>query len=447
MRSVRSTAALRLAVTLALLCASAGATAMAVLHGFADYTSVTLWIQTEHAAAVEIEVTPEAGGPARRLDLATEAASDYVVSARVPGLAPGSTYRYRIAAQGEVREGIVRTQRYWSKAADAAELTIAIGSCHYLANPNPVFRGGGGDYQIFDAIAAKRPDLMLWLGDNLYLQTPDFLDPSSMAARYRQARSFDPLQKLLVATPHLAIPDDHDYGPNDANGSYVLKGESLRLFQRYWPNPSYGLPGVPGAFGWARLGDVEFFLLDDRYYRYPPGYPDVPEKTMFGPAQFEWLKQALVSSRAHVKLVAGGSQFWNRASRFEGLHQYPQEQKRLGDWLIEQRIDGVVFLSGDRHFGELLKIERPGAYPLYEFTSSPLTSQPATRQDAAERDNPDLVPGTLQGRRQFGLIRVSGPGSDRKVAFEAYDSDGAPLWRHEIKTNDLRFPKRSAAEK
>ena len=443
MRSIRPAAALRPLALLALLCAGAGAAAMTVMHGFADYTSVTLWIQTDAAAAVVVEIAPETGGPARRMDLAADAAGDHVVSARVSGLAPGSAYRYRIAAQGEVREGVVRTQRYWSKAADAAELTIAIGSCHYVANPNPVFRGSGGDYQIFDAIAARRPDLMLWLGDNLYLQTPDFLDPSSMAARYRQARSFDPLQKLLVAAPHLAIPDDHDYGPNDTDGSYVLKGESLRLFQRYWPNPNYGLPGVPGAFGWARLGDVEFFLLDDRYYRHPNRYPDVPEKTMFGPAQFEWLKQALLSSRAPIKLVAGGSQFWNRASRFEGLHQFPQEQKRLADWLVEQRIDGVVFLSGDRHFGELLRIERPGAYPLYEFTSSPLTSQPATKQDAAERDNPDLVPGTLQGRRQFGLIRVSGPGSDRRLAFEAYDSDGVPLWRHEIRANDLRFPKRA----
>ena len=412
-----------------------------VMHGFPDYTSVTLWIQAERAGPIEIEVAPEGGGDPRQLALVSEAVNDHVLTARVPGLMPGSSYRYRVAAQGEVREGVVRTQRYWSGAADAAELTIAIGSCNYLANPNPVFRGSGGDYQIFDAIAARRPDLMLWLGDNLYLQPPDFLDPASMAARYRQARSFEPLQRLLTATTHLAILDDHDFGPNDADGSYVLKGETLKLFQRYWPNPSYGLPGVPGSFGWTRLGDVEFFLLDDRYHRHPDRYPDTPEKSMFGTAQFEWLKQALVSSRARIKLVAGGSQFWNRGSRFEGLHQYPHEQKRLAEWLVEQKIDGVIFLSGDRHFGELLKIERPGAYPLYEFTSSPLTSQAVTKPDPGDRENPDVVPGTLHGKRQFGLIRVSGPGSDRRLALEAYDSNGAQLWRHEIKANELRFPR------
>jgi len=102
----------------------------------------------------------------------------------------------------------------------------------------------------------------------------------------------------------------------------------------------------------------------------------------------------------------------------------------------------VIFVSGDRHFGELLKLERPDAYPLYEHTSSPLTSTPVPNPDERERNNPDLVAGTLQNKRQFGLIRVTGPGNDRRLAFEAYDSNGALLWRHETKAADLRFPRR-----
>ena len=93
-------------------------------------------------------------------------------------------------------------------------------------------------------------------------------------------------------------------------------------------------------------------------------------------AQLAWLENALLGARGRVKLVAGGSQFWNAASRFEGLYQYPTEQRRLADFLLAARIDGLIFLSGDRHFGELLRVERPGAYPLHEFTSSPLTSRP-----------------------------------------------------------------------
>jgi alkaline phosphatase D len=197
---------------------------------------------------------------------------------------------------------------------------------------------------------------------------------------------------------------------------------------------------VTGTFGLAHYGDVWFFLLDDRYYRSPNRWPDGPDKTMFGERQMTWLKQALVSApRGAIKLIAGGSQFWNHATRFEGWHHFATERGAFAQWLLREKIEGVIFLSGDRHFGELLKIERPGAYPIYEFTSSPLTSNPPAKVDAAERTNPDLVPDTLVAKRQFGLVRVTGPGNDRHVAFEARDTEGSLLWRHEIRANDLRF--------
>ena len=102
-------------------------------------------------------------------------------------------------AGGERREGVVRTQPYWTKPGDAAELTIAIGSCFFLADPDPALarQDYGGGYGIFDAIAAKKPDLMLWLGDNLYLQRRTSSTRPSMAARYRRQRAFEPLQGLL----------------------------------------------------------------------------------------------------------------------------------------------------------------------------------------------------------------------------------------------------------
>ena len=385
----------------------------------------------------------------RAVDLAATEANDYIVVARLSGLKPGRSAAYRVTAGDDSREGVVRAQPYWQKANDALDLSIAIGSCFFLADEDPAYPGRdyGGGFGIFRAIAEAKPDMMVWLGDNLYLQQPDVFDPQAMAARYRRQREFEPLQSLLTATTHLAIWDDHDFGPNDSDTSYVFKGETLKLFTRYWPNPTFGLPDAPGAFGAARYGDVLFFLLDDRYYRYPDRWPDGPDKTMFGARQLEWLKQALVSApRGAIKIVAGGSQFWSRPNRFEGWHQFATEQRAFAEWLAAQKIDGVLFVSGDRHFSELLKIERAGAYPLYEFTSSPLTSRPPTRIDAVERDNPDIVPGTLVLKRQFGMIRVSGPGDDRRVTLESYDSDGALLWRHEIRARDLRHDRSRRAE-
>src|SRR5262249_35666725 len=117
---------------------------------------------------------------------------------------------------------------------------------------------------------------------------------------------------------------------------------------------------------------------------------------------------------------------------------YPAEFAELRDWLREQRIQGVVFLTGDRHFWELLRVERPGTYPLYEFTSSPLTAGGFTDPPPEERGDPALGAGTLVTQRSFGLLRVSGPRTARLLTFEAYDAGGHLLWRRVIAAAELR---------
>jgi alkaline phosphatase D len=417
---------------------------LVVMHGYADYTSALLWVQSDAPGPIRIGWRTEQDGREHEMTLEARVADDDVVLARLTGLAPGARARYVVDGDGDRREGVLKAQPYWTSGEDAPELTIAIGSCFFLAAAEPPWSAStyGGGYGIFDAIASKKPDLMVWMGDNLYFQPQDELDPVSMAARYRRQRSLPSLQRLLVAAPQLAIWDDHDYGPNDADMSYGMKGESLALFRRYWANPDYGLPDTPGIFGRARYGDVDLFLLDGRWYRSANRLVDEPGKTMFGAGQLAWLKNALVYSHAALKLVVNGTQMWDRANRFEGFNHFSYEQKALADWLVTQRVDGVLFASGDRHFTELLKIERAGAYPLYEFTSSPLTSRPYVNADAAELANPDLVPGTLIGARQFGLIRITGPARARRIALESYDEAGTLLWRHELRAQDLRFPRR-----
>lgn len=440
------------AIALALIVGFAaphGQARLVLMHGYADVTSALVWVQAEAPGPIRISWRPDGAERERTMTLEATATHELVVVARLSGLAPGARASYRIEGDGEVREGSVRAQPAWHGASAAPEITIAIGSCYFLGDPNPLFSGSAdyeGGFEIFDAIAAKQPDLMLWLGDNLYFQRPDFLDPEAMAARHRRQRAFAPLARLLTATSHIAIWDDHDFGWNNADGSYPLKGEALRLFKLYWANPSFGLPELPGVFGFAMYGDVDLLLTDGRYYRSHAQLPDSPAKTMFGAAQLEWIKGSLLNARGAVKILAGGSQFWNAASRYDGLYQFPTEQKALADFLLAQRIDGLLFVSGDRHFTELLRIARPGAYPLYEFTSSPLTSSPWETPEAGERNNPQVVAGTLVGKRQFGLIRISGPGNARRIALESYDQTGTLLWQQQLNARDLRFPRKPTAQ-
>jgi alkaline phosphatase D len=87
----------------------------------------------------------------------------------------------------------------------------------------------------------------------------------------------------------------------------------------------------------------------------------------------------------------------------------------------------VFFLSGDRHVAQMLRIQRPGLYPLHEITTSPLTAGVAKSTDL-ERNNPDVVPGTLFEERNFATLTVSGPRTRRELTLELRDTRGDKRW-------------------
>jgi alkaline phosphatase D len=422
--------------------APAAAPALQVMHGFADQQGITLWLQGAAAQTLRVELrrddAPKAAPQLLRCGLDPQA--DCSAMLRISGLEPGTAYRYTVHPQrggAPLAGGRFRTQVLWQWRSDPPTVRIAAGSCAYL-NDGRFDRPGapyGGGEEVFDRIAALQPDLMLWLGDNIYLREPEWTSREGINRRYRYYRSHPALRRLWTAAPQVAIWDDHDFGPNDGDSSFVNRAWTLEMFRRYWPIP-YAAP-ADGLYGQVTQGDVDLFLLDDRSYRYPNRWPDGADKAQFGGAQMHWLKAALLSSRAPFKLVAAGGQFWNQANRHECWTRFPAEQQALRQWLDEQKIPGVLFLSGDRHFAQLLRIERPGLYPLHELTTSPLTSGPVADPGDPERHNPDLVPGTLVNERNFALLTVSGPRTDRQLRIELMDTQGSRRWDWQVKASDL----------
>lgn len=412
------------------------------MHGFVDQQGMILWLQGRSAQRLRVETRQDevAGSlPARVQEVDLDPAADATARLVIGGLEPGTAYRYAVTdLRGEtLATGRFRTQPLWQWRSDPPTLRIAAGSCAYL-NDGRFDRPGkpyGGGEDIFDRIADESPDLMLWLGDNIYLREPEWTSRDGINRRYRDYREHPRLRRLLTAAPHLAIWDDHDFGPNDGDASFVNAAWTREMFHRYWPLPYPAPPG--GLYGQVALGDVDIFLLDDRSFRHPRRWPDGPDKALYGAAQLDWLKRALTASQAPFKLVAGGSQFFNRASRFEGWHDFPAEQQAMRRWLDGQRVPGLVFLSGDRHFAELLRIERAGSTPLIELTTSPLTSSPVARPDEAERTNPDLVPGTFFNERNYAVLTVSGPRKDRALQIDLKGTDGRTVWDWRVKASAL----------
>lgn len=418
------------------------------MNGYSLHREVAVWVQVSATARVQVRYWNEAAPAVKTTTASVEATPDeaYAVHVVVDGLEPGQTYGYEVLVNGleSPRPYPLRftTQPLWQWRTDPPAFTFAVGSCAYVNEPAYDRPGTpyGKDPAIFRSIAALQPAFMLWMGDNTYLREVDWWSERGMNRRYAHTRALAELQPLLGATHHYAIWDDHDYGPNDADRSWVLKREALGVFRRYWANVSYGMPGLDGVFGQFEHGDAAFFLLDDRYHRAPNDAPDGPDKAMFGRAQIDWLLDALTTSTAPFKFVVAGGQIVNPVPVYETMATFPTERQYLLGELARRRISGVVFLTGDRHMTELQRLDQPGGPPLYDFTSSALTAGSA-RPAPQERDAPTRVAGTLvEGENNFGTVTLDGPRTDRTATLRTYAVDGTLKWEVRIRAADLVWP-------
>lgn len=407
--------------------------------GYSQMMEVLLWVQTKSGAKVQIVYWEKdnKNQQFRTSSLETQKATAFTAKLIADEVQPGKVYEYELFINEEsVRlpyPATFQSQTLWQYRTEPPNFKLALGSCAFV-NETEYDRPGrpyGGDYRIFNSIHQKQPDLMIWLGDNIYYREVDFYSKTGIFHRNTHARSLPELQPLLASTHHYAIWDDHDFGPNDSDRSYIHKDWTKNAFDLFWGNPSSGLPelngkGITTQFKW---NDIDFFLLDNRYFR-SPNDRQSGEATILGKDQLEWLIDALISSDASFKMVALGGQVLTTVEAWENyIHNHAKERAYLLKRIAEENIKNVVFLTGDRHHTELSKIVNHRGNSVYDLTVSPLTSGSGTNRNEV---NKNRVEGTLRVQRNFGIVEMTGTAEDRKMTIRIYDTDGEELWMREI---------------
>ena len=412
--------------------------------GYSTMREVLLWIQTTKAAEVHFEYF-EKENPNQRFKTEkhiTEVQNGFVAKLIANQVLPGKKYTYEVFVDGTKIERDYpmefESQTLWQWRTDPPEVSFAIGSCNYV-NEEQFDRPGkpyGSDFDIFKSIHKKRPDFMLWLGDNTYLREVDWNSRTGFLHRYTHTRSLPELQPLLASTHHYAIWDDHDYGPNNADSGFWGKETASEIFKLFWGNPNYDVinqGGITGTFQWA---DLQFFLLDNRYFR-TSNNNFTEKREMLGKAQIDWLINALASSNAPFKFVAVGGQVLNSEAMYENYSIFPEEKQYFLDKIREAKIEGVIFLDGDRHHTALSRLqESTSVYPLYDLTCSSLT---AGSNNNREKLNVYKLEETIVGQHNFGILNVSGPRKDRVLNIKIFDKNGKELWSKDIKATDLTY--------
>lgn len=412
------------------------------MQGYIEMKESVIWLQTKDIAKVYAhydDLNTSEVETWQTNSVFTKPADGNVAKLYFTNLKPGHTYRYKLFINDVQVERPYpfefTTPAPWHQLEGMPEVRLALASCFYVndAKEDPTGSEYGGDYQILDQIVKQQPTGMLWLGDYIYLRPADWWSRSGYVDRYTQKRSMPELQELLAACPHYAIWDDHDYGPNDANGSWPMRETALDVFKLFWTNHSYGYEDVPGIMSAFMLEDVPVIMLDNRYNR--TEQMEQGHEQILGKAQIDRLINLLKFSKTTYKLVAVGGQVLNTARLYENQANYEIERDYLLRRIYEEGITGVIFLTGDRHHSEVMRLEDANGVRIWEFTTSPLTS--GTHDDPNEV-NDNRVDGSLIVERNFSILKVSGERGERVLEISFFNKDGKNIYSYQITPEDLK---------
>lgn len=320
---------------------------------------------------------------------------------------------------------------------------IAFGSCGHETEPLPVF----------NEIVKQNPDLFIFLGDNIY---GDTYNMDTLKTKYGRLAAKTSFQNLKKNVEILATWDDHDFGWNDSGRHYPFKEESKELFLDFFEEPQDSerrkREGIYDSYFYA-LGDkkIQVILLDtrtfrddikkydgkyenDRRYFYSLDYTPYLESdsTFLGPAQWQWLESEL-QKEADIRVIGSSTQFGIEFNGYEAWANFPHEQTHFLELIKTTKANGVVFISGDVHYAEVSKLEREGVYPIYDVTSSGLSS---TWHFATPNKN--RIEGPIM-ENHFGLLTFTSVDNEVSIKAEIFDLTGNQRIEYTIPLDEISF--------
>lgn len=349
--------------------------------GCLEETGLCVMARASDQERLELRVLDGEGGIAWQQVLPASTDHDLCVHWSVTGLEPSTDYDYLVldpSGDGQVlAAGSFMTQ---APIGSLVPSTIAFASCA---------REDDGSSRVWTRMRQRAVDALVLLGDTPYIDTTDL---TQQRRRYREFANVGSFADLVRNTPVYSTWDDHDFGANDTDGRLEGKENSRQAFLEHRPNPvPDGQQGIQSAF---RVGDIEVFLLDARWFAgTEPSMFDDSKPTLLGASQWSWLRTRLAASTATFKVIATGMIFNDavRPNKTDYWGNYPHERQALFDLVGELGLEGVVLVGGDVHRHRIVRhIDSSDAvgYELVEFISSPVHDQIIA---AANAPHPGLV--------------------------------------------------------
>jgi alkaline phosphatase D len=316
-------------------------------------------------------------------------------------------------------------------------LQIGFGSCQNQTVALP----------LLSKISDSKLDFFIYLGDNIYSDTYDI---KVLEKNYEILNNNKDFKNLKKTTPLYATWDDHDYGYNDKGRHYPLKAESKKLFVNFWNIPQdSNRNNHDGIYGsdYFTYGNkkIQLIYLDTRTFRddlllnnpkntafkndYIPNQNT--DSTFLGRDQWNWLEKEL-SQKADLRIIASSNQFSHTYNGYESWTNVPHEQQKFINLIAKTKANGVLFISGDVHWGEISKMNTSTTYPIFDITSSGITQTWPSIEPNENRL------GVSVPQNNYGIIKFYYEQKDPTIEMELLDINGS-VNKQIIKLSDIEF--------
>jgi alkaline phosphatase D len=326
-------------------------------------------------------------------------------------LSPATRYRYRVETrEGQHLEGRLRT---W--AAGPFSFRIAFASCATT----------GSNHRVFDAIRALTPDLFVHMGDFHYLNIGRN-DAEAFRRGYDRVLDSSRQSALYRAVPIAYMYDDHDFGPNNSDGTSASRPAATAVYRDHVPHYPLqaGADTIQQAFD---IGRARIIVTDTRSSREPVDAPR--PRTMLGEAQRRWLEDELTRAKDAALVIWVNTVPWitkGNESTHEGWAPYAEERERLATLIDTLGLTRrLVMLSGDGHMAALddgtnsayMAGRGPDSRGFVVIHGAPLDRWPRTKGGPYSH-------GVSRRDHQFGLLDVADTGTALEVTASARDAYG-----------------------
>ncbi len=427
-----------LGLLLILIAVDGAAAAPRLLAAVGDVSAGAAVVTVRAARAGEVRVawSPTGGGRRTTRTVTVGPDGDLTSRLRLEGLAPATRYAYRVSQDDAAIDG-----EFVTAPVDAAPVTFQWSGD---LGGGGVCRRRGGGYRIFETMAARRPDFVMFLGDTIYADHrcggPDVVPGADFVAstldgfraKHRYNREDPAMAALLARTSVVATWDDHEVRNDFSGPGEPLMPLGRQAFFEYWPvEPAPDDGGrLYRKLAWGKLLDV--FVLDTRQYRSPNAQLDGPDKTMLGGTQRRWLVGAVSASTATWKVVVssvslsvptgrGVRDSWSNATVW-GVPEEPGtgfavERDAILAELRRRRLKNLVFVVADVHHAEVIRHQPWPDFRFHELIAGPLAARFGRPRPLDAALNPRSL-FAYTGANNFGEVTVEPAGLTVRIVSE-----------------------------